>query len=249
MVRSIKKVSPALEDLPHFFQTLFKTWNIQPRFLAVASRAVWKPAKRKFVARSLKGLAPHIQVTSDVEAAWLAAFGRLRVKSRGWRVASSQGVLLIAGTGSIAYAKDSRGRVARAGGLGPEKGDEGSGYWIGREWAKAAPHPLTPDAVRKMAERAPAVWRLAQKKNLRAQHIIREAQHHLARLVVELATSMTWKGVLPVACAGSVLAHPGFRKGFVRALKKVLGRRKFRIGLLHTDSATAVAQSIMQMYG
>jgi N-acetylglucosamine kinase-like BadF-type ATPase len=41
------------------------------------------------------------------------------------------GVAVICGTGSIAYAEDQAGRVARAGGWGHILGDEGSGYDIG----------------------------------------------------------------------------------------------------------------------
>ncbi len=40
---------------------------------------------------------------------------------------------MIVGTGSIVLTRDRAGRVRRAGGLGPAIGDEGSGYWIGRE--------------------------------------------------------------------------------------------------------------------
>ena len=42
------------------------------------------------------------------------------------------GLVLIAGTGSIAYGRNRRARAARAGGWGYVLGDEGSGYWIGR---------------------------------------------------------------------------------------------------------------------
>src|SRR5262245_13319697 len=42
------------------------------------------------------------------------------------------GVVIVAGTGSIAYGHDGRGRAARAGGWGYLLGDEGSGFWIGR---------------------------------------------------------------------------------------------------------------------
>jgi glucosamine kinase len=41
------------------------------------------------------------------------------------------GVVVIAGTGSIAYGERGE-RIARRGGLGPLLGDEGSAYWIGR---------------------------------------------------------------------------------------------------------------------
>lgn len=42
------------------------------------------------------------------------------------------GLVLVAGTGSIAYGVNARGVAARAGGWGPVLADEGSGYWIGR---------------------------------------------------------------------------------------------------------------------
>lgn len=45
---------------------------------------------------------------------------------------ANPGVVLISGTGSIAYGVSRRGLAARAGGWGPTLGDEGSGYWIGR---------------------------------------------------------------------------------------------------------------------
>ena len=41
------------------------------------------------------------------------------------------GLVLISGTGSIAYGVSARGVAARAGGWGAALGDEGSGYWVG----------------------------------------------------------------------------------------------------------------------
>lgn len=43
------------------------------------------------------------------------------------------GVVVVSGTGSIAYGRDRNGRAARAGGWGYVLGDEGSGYWLGRQ--------------------------------------------------------------------------------------------------------------------
>ena len=47
------------------------------------------------------------------------------------------GVVLIAGTGSIAYGRNDHNQAARAGGWGYMLGDEGSGYWIGRSALRA----------------------------------------------------------------------------------------------------------------
>lgn len=46
---------------------------------------------------------------------------------------ASTGVAVIGGTGSAAWGRNSRGEEARAGGWGYLLGDEGSGYWLGRE--------------------------------------------------------------------------------------------------------------------
>ena len=54
------------------------------------------------------------QVATDYEVALEAAVG------------SGPGVVLIAGTGSVAYGRNAAGETARAGGYGPWIGDEGS---------------------------------------------------------------------------------------------------------------------------
>lgn len=48
-------------------------------------------------------------------------------------LAGQPGVGVIAGAGSIALARTADGREGRAGGWGYVLGDEGSGYWLGRE--------------------------------------------------------------------------------------------------------------------
>jgi N-acetylglucosamine kinase-like BadF-type ATPase len=47
-------------------------------------------------------------------------------------IGDGAGIVIVAGTGSIAYGCDGRGNAARAGGWGYVLGDEGSGYWMGR---------------------------------------------------------------------------------------------------------------------
>ena len=61
-----------------------------------------------------------IEVVGDMVIAMEAAFG------------AGPGVIVVAGTGSIAYGRNSEGRTARAGGWGFAISDEGSGHWIGR---------------------------------------------------------------------------------------------------------------------
>src|SRR3954471_4143835 len=47
-------------------------------------------------------------------------------------IGDGPGIVIVSGTGSIAYGRNSRGEASRAGGWGYVLGDEGSGYWIGR---------------------------------------------------------------------------------------------------------------------
>ncbi|HYU66429.1 MAG TPA: BadF/BadG/BcrA/BcrD ATPase family protein, partial [Jatrophihabitantaceae bacterium] len=87
--------------------------------LVVAARGVWTSAERAALRRRLRRLAERVEVISDAEAALLGALGE------------RPGVLVLAGTGSIVLGRDGRGRLARAGGLGPLIGDEGSAFWLG----------------------------------------------------------------------------------------------------------------------
>ncbi|AJC72728.1 hypothetical protein X802_05730 [Thermococcus guaymasensis DSM 11113] len=48
------------------------------------------------------------------------------------------GVVFISGTGSIAYGVNEEGKSVRVGGWGHLVGDEGSGYWVGKEGIRAA---------------------------------------------------------------------------------------------------------------
>ena len=63
-------------------------------------------------------------------------------------VGDDSGVVIVAGTGSIAYGRSPAGRAARAGGWGYLLGDEGGGFWIGRAALSAV--------VRQFDQRGPA---------------------------------------------------------------------------------------------
>jgi glucosamine kinase len=85
--------------------------------VAGAGRQEIVVAVRKVITEIVTG---EIEVVGDMEIAMEAAFG------------AGPGVIVIAGTGSIAYGRDAQGKTARAGGWGFVSSDEGSGYWIGR---------------------------------------------------------------------------------------------------------------------
>jgi len=72
---------------------------------------------REFLAEMLS---TPVEVVGDMQIALEAAFDE------------GPGVIVIAGTGSIAYGRDRQGKTVRAGGWGFAIGDEGSAHWIGR---------------------------------------------------------------------------------------------------------------------
>jgi N-acetylglucosamine kinase-like BadF-type ATPase len=74
------------------------------------------------------------QVATDYEIALEAAAG------------TGPGVVLIAGTGSVAYGRNAAGEAVRAGGYGPWIGDEGSAFEIGRRAVSAVARVRDGDA-------------------------------------------------------------------------------------------------------
>jgi glucosamine kinase len=91
------------------------------RSLCCGLAGAGRTAERRAVQDALleAGIAAHVLVLSDAETAMHDAFG------------DGPGVLLIAGTGSIAWGRTARGDAVRVGGWGRLIGDEGSGFAIG----------------------------------------------------------------------------------------------------------------------
>ena len=85
--------------------------------VAGAGREEVASVVRRIVAEVISG---EVEVVGDMPIALQAAFG------------NGPGVIVIAGTGSIAYGRDAQGMTARAGGWGYAISDEGSAHWIGR---------------------------------------------------------------------------------------------------------------------
>ena len=152
----------------------------------------------------------------------------------------SLGVLVIAGTGSIACGRDREGRLMRAGGWGYLLGDEGSGFWIGREalraalaakegwgeptlltemlaqalgtadageWLSALYRSQNPQSL--LAQLAPLVAEAAERGDIPATRILTDAAHHLAGLVIHVATHLHLPEDFPVCTVGGVWKSGG----------------------------------------
>ena len=184
--------------------------------LVVAARGVWTSAERAALRRGLRRLAERVEVISDAEAALLGALG------------GRPGVLVLAGTGSIVLGRDGRGRLARAGGLGPLIGDEGSAFWLGREWLRLSPeaaraartYASRPDAVARIAALAPGVLRRARRGHLRARAIVAAGQEHLAVLTGGVIRRLGLARPVLVSWSGGLLADDWYRAGLRRALAR-----------------------------
>ncbi|WP_371515918.1 N-acetylglucosamine kinase [Kitasatospora sp. NBC_01300] len=143
-------------------------------------------------------------------------------------VTDGHGTVLIAGTGAICVRLAGARTLARTGGLGWLLGDEGGGFWLGREalrHAHADPAgPLgttvrahcaadSPDALlqwayagppRRLATLAPLVSRLAAQGDPAARAIADTAADHLAALARATAAATE-----PLVLTGSVATAPG----------------------------------------
>lgn len=85
------------------------------------------PLHRQRVIDSLQIFFPHGNFIVDTDA---------RIALTG-AVGFGAGIVVISGTGSVAFGRNADGSEARAGGWGPTLGDEGSGFWIAREGLSA----------------------------------------------------------------------------------------------------------------
>jgi len=168
------------------------------------------------------GLAQRVRVMADAEIALSTAF------------ADGTGIIVSAGTGSIAYARDPAGQLHRAGGYGWQLGDEGGGYWLGRRALDVAARAqdgrgegstllarlLGPlglqtfdDLVRwtatatpaQVAALAPHVLNAAREGEVVAQRAVEDAARELVALELTLERYYPGTAPVPVAIAGGLL--------------------------------------------
>jgi N-acetylglucosamine kinase-like BadF-type ATPase len=204
--------------------------------MAGAARPQIEKQVRDMLAELVGG---EIEVTGDMAIALEAAF-------RG-----APGLIVVAGTGSIAYGRNGRGEIARAGGWGFAISDEGSGHWIGRAAVAAAmrSHDLGENSVLissimntwhlgsrddvlraanatpppDFAELFPLVLAAAAGGDSRANEILTHAAMELAQLA-RIVADRLWRGgqAFRVALTGGVFQHsPLVRQVFCNSLRSL----------------------------
>jgi N-acetylglucosamine kinase-like BadF-type ATPase len=174
----------------------------------------------------------------------------------------SEGIIVIAGTGSISFARDANGQVLRVGGWGSLFDDAGSGYDIGRKAIAAALRAhdgrgrstsLLRQLCRKLHLRKitevvtmdltpqdiagvfPLVHKEAVAGDAVARKLCIEAANDLAELPVTLMKRLGWKRrCIPVVCSGGIFRGSTLiRRAFARSVCKY--GRLARITLLDRE--------------
>jgi N-acetylglucosamine kinase-like BadF-type ATPase len=176
-----------------------------------------------------EGIADRVIVTTDIEVALAGAFG------------TGPGIVISAGTGSVAVGRDAEGRLHRAGGYGWQMGDEGSGYAIGRAALGAVSRATdgrspetklrarlldltrSPDfdaLVRwaatagpaEVASLAPATLEVAAAGDVVAQGIADYAARELTQLALHILPRIGGDAPVPVALSGGLLSSESLRR-------------------------------------
>lgn len=231
-----------------------------PAALCCALAGAGRKPERDAVEAALerRGIAGRVVVTTDAEAALEDAFS------------GGAGILLIAGTGSIAWGRAPDGRTARAGGWGEHFGDEGSGYAIavealraiayahdGRGAATALVHPVLghaaaadPEALigwaaaaskAEIAALAPLVLAAAEAGDDVAEDMVARAAANLAAHVVALIPRLgPWPEPPRLVLAGGLLDSG---RPLRRRVQDALGARRCEVRLVDrpVDAARGAA--------
>jgi N-acetylglucosamine kinase-like BadF-type ATPase len=210
----------------------------RPDRLVLGSTGIWSRPRRAETKKRLRGLATKVLALSDIELAQAAAF------------AGGPGILVVGGTGSIAFGRDGKGGALRAGGLGALLGDEGSAFWIGRqvlrdpalraELGLADPLGLVhaPRPVTAIAGLAPAVFRLA--RGCKGFSPVRRAAcRALAGLCQEVRAGLRWKGQVPLSWRGGLFRDRDFLETFLQTIK-AMGGFEPKPPLLEAEVAAAL---------
>jgi glucosamine kinase len=122
----------------------------RPDIICAGFAGAGRPDSVSFYKELLNSLVPEAQVIIESDA-FISSIGAIGI---------DPGILLIAGTGSIVIGRDKDRTMFRVGGWGPYFGDEGSGFWIGREAVRAALRSIDRQSNTEFAQRIAAAFGL-----------------------------------------------------------------------------------------
>ena len=169
---------------------------------------------QRFVSECVSG---EIQVVGDMVIALEAAFG------------GEPGVVVIAGTGSIAYGRNSVGGIARAGGWGHAISDEGSGHWIGRAAVAATMRAYDEGRKTILIEHVMNAWRLSN--------------HEQIVLAANASPPPDFAELLPVVLNAADAGDPTAAAVLTQAGRELAGLAKIVLAKLFSEESAPVAMS------
>ena len=200
----------------------------RPDIICAGFAGAGRPESVNFYKEVLHSIVPEAQVIIESDA-FISSIGAIGI---------DPGILLIAGTGSIVIGRDKDRAMFRVGGWGPYFGDEGSGFWIGREAIRAALRSIDRQSSTEFAQRiatalgmksiteAVGAWAtakigvpdvaglfpqvVAMYPDEPAKRILTEAAAHL-REFVEIAAKRVGLDDCRKSLSGSVAGHPIMR--------------------------------------
>ncbi len=202
----------------------------------------------------------HIVVTSDLEtAAYAALLGR-------------PGIVVVGGTGMIAYGQDALGNKARRGGYGFLLGDEGSGFWLGLQGLMAAIKaferrgPATQlvekilektamenfveaipyfyaDPQKRVADLAPLVLDAAMAQDTVAERIVEEGTVEVARLVESTVQELQLPEDFMVKLSGGIFQNAYYFHRTRQAIQKTFPRARVE----HSVATPAYGAALIAM--
>jgi N-acetylglucosamine kinase-like BadF-type ATPase len=209
-------------------QALAGAGRLTADVLYIGAAGAGREPERDELRKALRAenLAPKVMVATDIEIALAAAFD------------DGPGIVVSAGTGSVAVGRDRSGQQHRIGGYGWQMGDEGSGYAIGRaalgavsravdgrsprtalsDRVLAASHSENFDALirwaagaspAEVAALAPHVLDVAAHGDPLAQGIADYAARELTQLAICLLPVMEGEPPVGVAVTGGLLSSDG----------------------------------------
>lgn len=227
------------------------------------------PSVRKSLVRWMRKAipAPAQLITTDAAITLAVALG------------ISEGIIVIAGTGSIAFGRDRQGGILRVGGWGSQFDDAGSGYDIGRKAVLAALRAddgrgkatslaqalcaelhlsriteavalnLSPQSI---ASLFPVVDQQASAGDPVARRLCREAGGHLAELATTIVSRLGWKQrPVPVVCSGGILRSSALiRRSFTQRVHEHAPKAKITL-LQHepVEGALILARQLIRPPG
>ena len=239
----LKKVTHPTSHIKLLPNLILKTaleWELEPHIpMVIATRgAMTRKWKKPFLLKKLKNKVNLLDVISDAQAAYLAAHG------------SGNGILLIAGTGSVIFLKRRSGRFEKIGGHSPAGGDPGSGLWIGTRFLKKSKTKAKSLDRRTRASYAAMAINSAESGDITAIEIVCQAHEHLSDLLAGAVKKHKASEPLRVALAGGLMQNAFFRRAFiVRARRRFSSVRLTFTALRRTAEYAAARLAIESFYG